>query len=248
MKVVIVDDEQHSSNRILSLLEPFKNNLQIKIFDTVDIAIEGINAIKPDVVFLDVQIHDRTGFDILEQVDFLNFSLIFTTAYEKYAIDAFKFSAIDYLLKPIEKEAFEKSLKRAFDKNEKKYFNEKVDVMFSHLSSQNVPKKISLADTSGFVFVEIDSIVRCESSGNYTSVFTTNQKKFVVSKTLKYFEEMLAEHQFFRIHNSHLINMQYVKAYAKSGFVTLENNSKLEVSIRRKEAFLNACKAFFKMN
>ncbi|MGZ0015612.1 LytR/AlgR family response regulator transcription factor [Yeosuana sp. AK3] len=246
MKVVIVDDEQHSTNRLLLLLEPYKNKVFIETFNSVDCAIDGINTIKPDVVFLDVQIDDKTGFDILKQVDFLNFSLIFTTAYQQYAIDAFKFSAIDYLLKPVTSEDFESAINKAFDRVERNQLSDKMDVLLSHLSASKFPKKISLASTKGFVFIEIDSIIRCESSGNYTYIFTTDKKMHTATKTLKYFEELLVHHEFFRIHNSHLINLHYVKAYAKSGFVTLSDNCKLEVSVRRKEYFLKACSAILK--
>lgn len=246
MIVVIVDDEQHSTNRILQLLEPYKNKVHIETFNEITSAIEGINALKPDVLFLDVQIHDKTGFDILKQVNFLNFSLIFTTAYQQYAIDAFKFSAIDYLLKPISSEDFESAVKKAFERVERNQLGDKMDVLLSHLSTRKVPKKISLASTKGFVFIDIDSIVRCESSGNYTYIFTADKKMHTATKTLKYFEGLLTHHEFFRIHNSHLINLHFVKAYAKSGFVTLSDNCKLEVSVRRKEHFLKACNAILK--
>ena len=166
---------------------------------------------------------------------------MFTTAYERYAIDAFKFSAIDYLLKPIASEDFENTLQKIFKKAEHTKLNEKLAVLLANLSTENVSKKISIPTHDGHEFLSISDIIRCQSNVNYTHIFSKDQKKYTVSKTLKYFEDLLSDYGFFRVHNSHLINMSYIKAYSKNGYVTLTDNNKLEVSVRRKEAFIKAC-------
>ncbi|MDR7129711.1 two-component system LytT family response regulator [Algoriphagus sp. 4150] len=244
MTIAIIDDEQHCTDRILFFLESFGDKVNTVCFDTADEAVKGIASQRPDIVFLDVQLHDKTGFDVLSALSFTDFCLIFTTAYEQYAIDAFRFSAIDYLLKPIDRADFDNALQKAFKKVEQAQLNERINVLLAHLSPANIPKKIGIPSREGFTFLDISEIVRCEASVNYTELFTKDGKKHIVSKTLKHFEEILTDYGFFRIHNSHLINLSYVKGYAKSGYVTLLDNLKLEISVRRKEAFIKACNGF----
>ena len=241
MTIAIIDDEQHCIDRLVKLLEPHNDKMQILIYDSVETAITGINLVRPDIVFLDVQIHDKTGFDILKAVDFDNFSLVFTTAYERYAIDAFKFSAIDYLLKRIAKEDFENTLNKIFKRAEQTHLSEKLNMLLANISADVTSKKISIPTHEGYIFLKVSEIIRCQSNVNYTHIYTVDQKKYTVAKTLKYFEELLSSYGFFRIHNSHIINMSYIKAYSKNGYVTLSDNFKLEVSVRRKEAFVKAC-------
>lgn len=238
MKIAIVDDEQHCIDRLLLLMEPYKANTTILSFDTVEKALTGIDALQPDIVFLDVQLEDKTGFDVLSSVSHRNFSLIFTTAYNQYAIEAFRFSAIDYLLKPIGKEDFEIAIQRAFERVEKNNIHEQLTVLLSNLSSQHTVKKLSIPSKEGYNFLDITQIIRCEADVNYTHIFTLDSKKYTVSKPLKYFEEFLFRYGFFRIHNSHLINLNHVKSFSKSGYITLSNNTRLQVSVRRKDAFM----------
>ncbi|WP_111307491.1 LytR/AlgR family response regulator transcription factor [Confluentibacter sediminis] len=241
MTIAIIDDEQHCIDRIVKLLEPYKDKMKVVTYSSVETAIVGINTVKPEIVFLDVQIHNKTAFDILKAVDFNNFSLVFTTAYERYAIEAFKFSALDYLLKPITEEDFENTIQRIFKKAEQTHLTEQVNMLLANFSNDSTSKKISIPTHDGYLFLSISDIIRCQSNVNYTHIFAVDQKKYTVSKTLKYFEELLTNYGFFRIHNSHLINMSYIKAYSKNGYVTLSDNCKLEVSVRRKDAFLKAC-------
>lgn len=244
MIVVVVDDEQHCSDHIVALLKPYSGKMKIACFNTADEAVRGIDLLRPDIVFLDIQLHDKTGFDILSAVSHRDFSLIFTTAYEQYAIEAFKFSAIDYLLKPIDSEDFSFSMSKAFEKIEQAQLSERINVLLSHIATANSPKKISIPSYDGYVFLNISDIVRCQADINYTHIFTSDGKKQTVSKSLKHFEGLLSRYGFFRIHNSHLINLNYIKAYTRSGYVTLMDNTRLEVSVRRREAFVNACNDF----
>lgn len=241
MNIAVIDDEQHCTDSLLALLKPYKAEMETVCFDTVDGAVRGMETFRPDIVFLDVQLNEKTGFDVLSSVSHRDFCLIFTTAYEQYAIEAFKFSAIDYLLKPIAKEDFENAMRKALERVEQNHLNEKINVLLSHISKGNNPKRISIPSKEGYSFLNITDIVRCEADVNYTHVFTSDGKKYTVSKTLKYFEGLLSHHGFFRIHSSHLINLSNVKSYAKSGYVTLSDNTRLEVSVRRKEAFLKVC-------
>ncbi|HET8734995.1 MAG TPA: LytTR family DNA-binding domain-containing protein [Pricia sp.] len=238
MKIAVIDDEQHCTNRILALLRPHRSKIQIECFSTADEAVKGIDSLRPDIVFLDVQLHNRTGFEVLSAVSQRNFCLIFTTAYQQYAIEAFKFSAIDYLLKPIAVDDFENALQKGFEKVEEAQLNERISILMSHLSTNNLSKRISIPTYEGYIFLDLSDIPRCQADINYTHVFTSSGKKYTVSKPLKHFEGLLSAYGFFRIHNSHLINLKYIKAYAKGGYVTLSDKTKLEVSVRRREAFL----------
>ena len=238
MTIAVIDDEPHCADRILSLLEPYAGKVKMTCFGTADEAVNGIDTLRPDIVFLDVRLHGKTGFDVLRAITYRDFSLIFTTAYERYAIEAFKFSAIDYLLKPIDAGDFENAIQKAFKKAEQDLLNERIGELLSYLSTESLPKRISLPSQTGYSIVNISDITRCEADINYTHIFTSDGKKETVSRPLKHYEGLLTGHGFFRIHNSHLINLSYVKAYAKSGYVTLLDGTRLEVSVRKKEAFV----------
>ncbi|MFT4203447.1 MAG: LytTR family DNA-binding domain-containing protein [Chitinophagaceae bacterium] len=236
--IAIVDDEQHCSDRLLAFLAPY-HDTDIVTYDNVAAAVKGINTIQPDILFLDVQLHDQTGFDVLQSVSYQGFSLVFTTAYEQYAVRAFEFSAIDYLLKPVGREDLERAIRKALDKKEKENVLGKINVLLSHLSSGNPNKKISIPTADGYEFVNIADIVRCESDVNYTHVHTSDAGKYVIARTLKQFEEMLSAHGFFRVHNSHLVNLEYVKKYERSGILTLRDGTRLEVSSRRRAELMH---------
>jgi two-component system, LytTR family, response regulator len=240
---IIIDDEQHCIDRLTKLLiEKFTNSINLLgAFNNIEDGLKAINNLQPQLIFLDVQIHDKTGFDLLQQISNVDFDVIFTTAYEKYAIQAFKFSALDYLLKPIAADDLDEAinkLKVKFSKNDMSF---KIDSLFHNLKNiQTGTKKICVPVITGIVFLDIVDIIRCESDVNYTTIFLKDKQKLVVAKTLKEFEEMLIEYNFFRVHNSHLINLNYIKSFnkGKGGFVTLSDNSVIEVSTRRKNDFL----------
>jgi two-component system LytT family response regulator len=203
---------------------------------------EGIKAIKelqPDLIFLDVQIHDRTGFDLLRECGNVNFKVIFTTAYDKFAIQAIKFSAIGYLLKPIDEDDLTEALEK-LDSNSVDDMRAMTKVIEHNINSQSKKKKITIPTGNELIFLDIDEIIRCHSDINYTTIFKADKQKILVAKTLKEFEELLTEHDFYRIHNSDLINLAYIKSYnkGKGGSVILNDGTELEVSTRRKEEFL----------
>jgi two-component system LytT family response regulator len=237
---VIVDDEQHCTDRLSSLLaQLFSKNIQlIGCFNTVYDALSGIKKLQPDLIFLDMQINDKTGFDLLQQSEQINFEVIFTTAYEKYAVQAFKFSAIDYLLKPVDASDLKSALDKLNDKISKNDKSKKIDALLHNM--QSASKRICVPVINGLVFLQVTDIIRCQSEINYTNIFLKDKQKLLVAKTLKEFEEMLADYNFFRVHNSHLINLAYIKSYnkGKGGYVTMMDNSSIEVSTRRKDEFL----------
>lgn len=241
---IIIDDEQHCIERLKGMIENYfsEDITLIGWFNDFDSSVKAIRELKPELVFLDVQIDcDKTGFDLLQQLDNVTFDVIFTTAFEKYAVHAFRISAIDYLLKPIDKNYLSEAINKLNKKHSGNKFSEKLDVLFHNLTNIGAPlKRICIPVTNGFEILQINDIVRCESKVNYTTIFMENNKKLTVAKTLKDFEEMLSEYNFFRVHNSHLINMNYIKTYNKSngGFVILTDNSAIEVSVRRKDGFL----------
>ena len=243
IKVVIVDDEQHCIDSLSKLLNPSHSNL-LEIVGTaltIEHGIEKIISLKPDLIFLDVQIDHKTGFDLLRALPEINFAIIFTTAYEKFAIQAIKFSAIDYLLKPIDDAELNAAILKFMNERSQKMTSQKIDVLLQNTQNKKgIPKKIIVPTVSGFEFLEIADIIRCQSEINYTTIYLKDKHKLVVAKTLKEFEELLSAHPFFRVHNSHLINLNFIKTYhkGKGGSVILTDGTEIEVSFRRKDEFL----------
>lgn len=212
----------------------------------VDEGREAILKHKPDLVFLDVQIHDKTGFDLLLSLPGIDFEVIFTTAHDKYAVNAFKFSALDFLLKPVDADDLALALRKLSSRQSQKEINEKFDVLFHNLRSvKQKDQRICVPMINGLVFFNVSDIIRCKSDVNYTHIYLKDGQKMMVSKTLKEFDDMLAEFNFFRVHNSHLINLNYIRQYnkGKGGYVTMTDGSEIEVSTRRKEDFMRALEA-----
>lgn len=247
-RAIIIDDEQHCIDRLSKLL---KENAASELhlmdsFQTVESGIGAIHKLQPDLVFLDVQINDKTGFDLLQQLPSVNFEVIFTTAFEKYALQAFKFSALDYLLKPIDPDDLTAALGKLKEKLSAKENAARFDTLFHNLKNiQGTNKRICVPVISGLVFIQVSDIVRCQSDVNYTTIFMKDKQKLVVAKTLKEFDEMLGDFNFYRVHNSHLINLAFIKSYnkGKGGFVTMTDNTDIEVSTRRKDDFLRKLSA-----
>jgi len=242
IRSIIVDDELKSRESLRILVEDFCEGVEVKaLCQNLTEAIQAIDQFNPDVVFLDIQLQRETGFDLLTRSETFDFEVIFTTAYSEFAIKAFKFSAIDYLLKPIDIE----ELRRALVKVEKRIGNtitERLQQLLQNLrtgSSENY--KLALPTTDGLVFVKVNQILYCEAASNYTEIIMDDNKKYVVSRTLKEYEDMLADHNFFRIHHSYLINLNGIKKYVRGegGYVIMNNDKSLDVSKRKKEGFLS---------
>lgn len=243
ISAIIIDDELHCIKRLSNLLKEYCHS-NVHLFDTFETVNDGLSGIakhKPDLVFLDVQLQDNTGFELLKQVNNISFDIIFTTAFEGYAVEAFRFSAVDYLLKPVAAEDLISAVEKVQEKKSKEELSKKFEVLLHNLRNiQNLSKRISIPTANGLSFVEISDIVRCEAETNYTIIHLHDKQKFTVAKTLKEFENMLTDYNFYRVHNSHLINLKYIKSYnkGKGGSVVMSDQSEIEVSTRRKEDFL----------
>jgi two-component system, LytTR family, response regulator len=241
LKALIVDDEPKARENLQILLHDFVEGVEVVgLCENIAEATEAVRAHAPDVVFLDIQLQRETGFDLLTRLKEINFEVIFTTAYTEYAIKAFKFSAIDYLLKPIDIEELRKAVARVEKRVSNNMTGRLTQLVQNLRQGSNENYKIALPTLDGLVFVKISDILYCEASSNYTQIFTT-EEKYLVSKTLKEYDDLLSDHNFFRIHNSYLININSIKKYVKGdgGYVVLNNDTSLDVSKRKKEAFLN---------
>ena len=241
LQVVIVEDELHSRETLRNLLNEYC--VQVEIMAMAATLTEGVHAIKinrPDLVFLDIELQPHTGFDLLEQVSHHDFQVIFTTAYEHYALKAIKFSAIDYLLKPIDVEELIDAVEKVQKKREEEKRNKRVEVLLNNLQNMNhTQHTITLSTMEGMEFVCVAEIVRCEAMGAYTHFILRNGKKILVSKHLKEYENLLVDHRFFRVHQSHLINLTEVERFVKPDEqVVLKNGDVIKVAHNRKESFL----------
>lgn len=248
IKTIIVEDEVNARKALVNMLEFYEKDVEI-IGQAKNVE-EGIELIKnkqPDLVLLDVRLPDGTGFDLIAKLKKYNFKLVFVTAYNEYALKAIKLSALDYLLKPVKPN----ELNRALDKVRAAIENEeqlkvKYETAIENFSKPAPKRKIILNTVDSMYVLAVSGIIRCEASENYTSVYAKDKDRIMLAKTLKDFEEMLVPFGFFRVHQSHLVNLQYVDTYEKrgSGRVLLKNGEKIPVSTRRKEGFLRALKAF----
>ena len=241
--VIIVDDEKFQQETLLRMMETYASSYQIlHVCSSVEEGIIKIKELNPQLVFLDVMMPPLTGFDLLNSIGKINFEIIFTTSFEKFALKAFKVSAVDYLLKPFGKE----DLLAALEKFENKISGTEplnhIELLLQNINS-NQPKeaRIALPTLSGYVFVMVNDILRIEADNTYTTFFFSDQKPLVVAKSIKEYDELLKEYDFFRPHISHLVNMRHVKEYLKGdgGTIIMTDNSRIEVARNRKEGFLN---------
>ncbi len=234
MKVVIIEDEKNAQEVLANILKLVDKSIVITGFaETVPEAIELINLKKPDVVFLDIHLKNGTGFDVLEKLNNFQGKVVFTTAYENYAIKAFKFSAFDYILKPINPQELKTTMAELINevtKNQK--FEEMLHVFNEHKEKPKNPKIVLKALNNQHV-VYIKDIIRCESEGSYTK-FLLKDKSFLISKNLKHFTEILSEYQFVRTHQSHLVNTKYVLRINSNNFLELIDGSEIPISSRKK--------------
>lgn len=242
MKLLIVDDEQHARESISQMLALYYPDAKVLgAFSSVPAAIEAIKTQKPDVLLLDVEIGKESGFDILKQFPNPSFKIIFITAYQQYAIDAFRFAALDYLLKPIDPDLLTNALSKAHEVIGFEKLALKIDSFLYNISHHgNDAKRIVLKTASDIHVVNISDIMYCEADLSYTTFYLVDKSTIVVSSTLGEYEELLDNCGFFRIHKSYLLNLNYLKRYEKEdgGQVILKDQTCLPVSKRKKEQFL----------
>ncbi len=236
LKALIVDDEENSRELLQSMLTDYISFVEVVgMASNVQDATNLVNLRNPDIIFLDIEMPQENGFKLLENFPNPSFDTIFITAYDEFAIKAFRLSATDYLLKPINPEELQNAVEKVSTKVNLVQKNKKLQVLLDNV--QIGINKISLPTSDGYVFVKIDEIIRCEADGNY-SIFYTEKDKIVVSKTLKTFEEMLGSQTFFRVNRSNIVNLNKVKSFSKhkSPSIILDDNTVITVSeIRRKE-------------
>ncbi|CAM1346548.1 LytR/AlgR family response regulator transcription factor [Tenacibaculum crassostreae] len=242
LTAILVDDMPIALEMLQNDLTQF--HPEIEIIGTAKSVVEASKLLRkqqPDILFLDIMLGDGTGFDVLEIHPNLSSKIIFVTASDEYAIKAFKFAAIDYVLKPYSNEDLTNAINKA--KNQIKPHKEQLNVLQQSISKPNQrPKKISLNTSDKIMVVNLDDIVRCQSDNNYTEFFMNDGQKILVGKTLKHFTDMLKEFDFLRVHQSHLINIQFVKEFIKSdgGYLVLKNKTTIPVSVRKKNDVIAA--------
>ncbi|MCR9181690.1 MAG: LytTR family DNA-binding domain-containing protein [Flavobacteriaceae bacterium] len=239
---VIVDDEKHSRETLKNLLENFCKGVEIvALAANIQEALELIPASNPDVVFLDIELQTGTGFDILTQLPEINFEVVFTTAFDQYAIKAVKFSSLDYLLKPIDLEELQEAVEKVKIAKNKGDYNKQLKTLLQNINQPSLTK-ICLATSEGFEFINTADILYCEAGGSYTTFILNSNKKLLVSKHLKEYEGLLIENHFMRVHNSYLINLKEVKKYVKAdgGYIVMNNDEIVSISRGKKESFLEA--------
>ncbi|MDW3645876.1 MAG: LytTR family DNA-binding domain-containing protein [Bacteroidia bacterium] len=245
LKAVIVEDEKNSQELLKELIGEYCEGVEVvAIAGNVAEGLAALKEHKPSLLFLDIELPDGDGFQILENAENLDFDVIFTTAYDQYAMKAFKFSATDYLLKPVDIDELQSAVERVTEKQKEEDGSDKseqLSALIANVRNMGKPfKRIVLPTSNGFTVVNPEDIIRCESDRNYTFIFLNDKRRILVSRTIKEYDEMLRDFNFFRIHQSHLINLAYLKNYTRGrgGYVELSDGTTLDVSARRKSEFL----------
>jgi len=243
IQALIIDDEKNAIEVLELQLSRYCK--QVQVLATAQGGVQGIELIRkyqPDLVFLDIEMPHKNGFDVLNETKDCRYKVIFTTAYDQFAIRAFKFSAVDYLLKPIDIRELQEAVEKAAIKEEQGSLDEKLQVLISQLQAPVRQERIALPVGDGMQFFHIDEILRCESDSNYTHISLTNGKKITIAKTLKEVEESLRGVDFYRIHQSHLVNMNHISKVVKGegGYVVMKDGTTITISRNKKEAFLES--------
>lgn len=239
MRTVIIDDEKHCSATLQYEIERHLPALEVVgVYNDPVSGRDALVELKPDLLFLDIEMPKLNGFELLKSLKNPDFGVVFTTAYDEFALKAFQYSAIDYLLKPISSE----DVQHAVDKYRQQaggITEAQLDILFNRLDGKSF-NKIALPSSEGLDFVSPEEITHCESHSNYTMVYFRARKKILVSRTLKEIEEMLDGRGFFRVHHSHIINLNFIKQYVKGsgGYLVLEDDTQVPVSRSRKDSLM----------
>jgi two-component system LytT family response regulator len=240
IKAVIVDDEPKAIQSLSWELTHFSDEIEvINSFSNPEDAIEYLNHNSPDCLFLDIQMPTMDGFQFLGKLSNKDFPVVITTAYNEFAIKALKHEAIDYLLKPIDSDDLQDTIKKIKKYNTKFFNSSKIEEALSNFNAKYDQKKITINTDGKLIFLNIDDVLFVESDGNYSTIVTTEGQKILITKKLKEVNEILPEHYFFRIHNSYIINLNKIKEFIKNeGYVVMESGHKIPVARQRKSDFL----------
>ncbi|NII29561.1 response regulator transcription factor [Pseudoflavitalea sp. X16] len=242
IRAVLIDDEP-KNNRILKLmLEEFCPDVTIEgQADNAAAGVQLVQEVKPDLVFLDIEMPYGSGFDLLDQLKPIHFEVIFITAFNDYSLKAIKYSALDYLLKPVNIDELTAAVVKATQKVAIRNVNERIEALLYNLQKpQQAVQKLALPSKEGYVFVLLSDIMRCESKGGYTTFYIKGMEKVLASKNIKEYEPLLPDDLFFRIHNSHIVNLNCVKKYhrGRGGYLEMEDGTMIEVATRRKDELM----------
>lgn len=241
LNAIIVDDEAHSYKTLDAMLKRYCPEVNIIAICTNGAdALKAIQQLHPSLVFLDVEMPRMNGFEMLEQLTEINFHLIFVTSYDAYALKAIRFSAIDYLLKPIDREELQKAVQKVVKRMEAP-LPEQLKIILDKIQHPSAASaKIALPTMEGLQMIPVQSIISCEADDNYTTIMLKNNKKIVVSCTLKVIEELLEEHSFIRVHRSYLVNLDEIEKYVKTdgGYVVMSDGSQIFISRNKKDELL----------
>jgi two-component system, LytTR family, response regulator len=242
IRTVLVDDETDSIRVLEKLLETFCPEIRIVgKADGVETALQVIQSSQPDLVILDIEMTQGNAFDLLNQLQPIAFEVIFVTAFDNYAVRAFKYSAVDYLLKPVDIDDLRGAIERVMERTREKDVMERMKVLLDNVGTMNLSQqKMAVPTITGLMFVAVRDIIRFEAKGNYTVIFLHNGEQIMATRNIKDYEDLLPASIFCRIHNSHIINLQNIQKYHKGrgGYVIMEDGSSIEVATRRKEEFL----------
>jgi len=239
IRSIIIDDEPNNIENLRTIISTYCPG--IEVIATANNATEGIEAIKanqPDLVFLDIQMPGGSGFEVLRAFNAIHFEIVFITAYDQYGIQAIKFSALDYLLKPIDIIEFKAAIAKAKEKISTKRHNHNIENLLDYIKSgQRDSPKIALPTLAEIRYIKVNIIIRCEAENNYTTFYLENGEQILVCKTLKEYDELLQPHRFIRPHQSHLVNLSFVKSYLKEdgGTLLLTDQTKVPISRQNKE-------------
>lgn len=245
IRAIIIDDEKNALEVLEMQLQQFCDNVEVlAVCNGGEEGVKCIQQLKPDLVFLDIEMPHINGFDVLNLTKEYEYKVIFTTAYDQFAIKAFKFSAVDYLLKPIDILDLQQAVDKVQNTRESYSLTEKIAALMQHLQPAKSSSKIALPEGNMLVFYEPDEIIRVESDSNYSHIFLVNGKKITLSKTLKEVSENIKGEPFFRVHQSHLINTNYIDKVAKgeNAYVVMKDGSTITISRSKKEEFLELFK------
>jgi two-component system LytT family response regulator len=242
IKAIIVDDEINCCEILSILLEKYCP--QVKVVDICysgEAALSSIIEMKPDIVFLDIEMPQMNGFDLLEKLQTINFKLIFTTGYDQYAIKAIRFSALDYLLKPIDREELQNAVRKAIHSMETPTQQQFEVLLHKFHNSGNGGQKIALPTMEGLQLIAIDLIISCASDRNYTTLYLKQKQKMVISRPLKEIEELLEDHSFLRVHNSYLVNLKEIEKYIRGegGYLVMSDGSTVDISRSKKDLLVS---------
>jgi two-component system, LytTR family, response regulator len=238
---IIVDDEPYSCESLATLIERYCPDIKL-----LDICYSGADALKaiheqaPTILFLDIEMPGMNGFEMLQKLPSINFSIIFTTSYDQYALKAIRFSALDYLLKPVDREDLQIAVQKAIQ-NAEHSLPQQIEILLQKLNHPTIPvNKIAIPTMEGLQMLFVENIIRCSSDSNYTTLHLKNKQKITASRTLKEIEEMLDDYSFLRVHHSYIINLNEIEKYIKGdgGYLIMSDGSNIDVSRSRKDMLL----------